>query len=142
MTPVILERFESGPHGTFGRLTADVGDERHYFFTGELPWRDNQSNVSCIPEGIYKANFTFSPKFKRSMYEIGPVTGRTSIRLHSANLMGDTSLGFKSQLNGCISLGLKVGTLDGQKALLLSSPAMRQFETLMEGKPFVLEIKS
>lgn len=74
------------------------------------------------------------------MYGIEPVAGRTGIRIHAANLMGALDRGFKAQLNGCIALGLKLGQIGGQKAVLLSAPAMRQFETLMAGQPFELEI--
>jgi len=74
------------------------------------------------------------------MYLVEAVDKRTGIRKHSANLMGDIKKGFKAQLNGCISLGERLGWIDGQKAVLLSAPAMRRFENLMGGKPFVLEI--
>lgn len=74
------------------------------------------------------------------MYGIEPVKGRSGIRKHAANLMGDLELGYKAQLNGCIALGLKRGWIQGQKAILLSAPAMRQFEALMGGQQFELEI--
>lgn len=65
---------------------------------------------------------------------------RAGIRLHPANLMGDTALGLRSQLNGCIAIGERLGWLEGQKALLLSAPAVRRFETAMNRQPFELEI--
>lgn len=55
--------------------------------------------------------------------------------------MGDTALGFKSQLNGCIALGERLGYIDGQKALLLSAPAMRRLDEYFKGKTFILEIR-
>ena len=76
------------------------------------------------------------------MYVLLSTTPRAGIRIHPANLMGDRAKGWRSQLNGCIALGERLGTLGGQKALLVSAPAMRAFETLMGGKPFILEVRN
>ncbi len=54
--------------------------------------------------------------------------------------MGDATLGYRSHLNGCIALGEKLGTIDNQKAILLSTSAIRKFEKLMDGQNFILEI--
>lgn len=54
--------------------------------------------------------------------------------------MGNVDAGYKAQLNGCIALGERLGWIDGQKALLLSAPAMRRFEAYMQGRSFTLEI--
>ena len=134
----ILQRLETGDQGTFGRLT--LGGLA--LFTGELPWRDNASNVSCIPPGSYRCVWTYSNRFKRNMYLVAPVVGRAGIRIHAANLMGDATLGFRSQLNGCVSLGERLGTIASQRALLLSTPALRRFEALTRGKPFELEVRN
>ena len=56
--------------------------------------------------------------------------------------MGDVTLGLRSQLNGCIALGERLGWMDGQKALLLSAPAVRRFEGHMGTAPFLLEIRN
>lgn len=138
MKRAVLQRIETGDQGTFGILITDDGS---WFYSGELPWRDNRSNISCVPAGEYTCTFTYSPRFKRRLYLVGPVLNRSGIRKHSANLMGDASKGYKAQLNGCISLGEKLGWLDGQKAILVSQPAISKLERLMEGKPFILEIK-
>jgi len=47
----------------------------------------------------------------------------------------------RSQLNGCIALGERKGWIDGQKALLISAPAIRRFEECFAGKAFTLEIR-
>jgi hypothetical protein len=54
--------------------------------------------------------------------------------------MGDLEKGFRSQLNGCIALGERLGWIEGQKAVLVSVSAVRRLEELMGGKPFLLEI--
>ena len=47
---MILTRFTSTDHGTFGKLY--VGDKT--FFTVEKPWLNNTPFKSCIPSGEYK----------------------------------------------------------------------------------------
>lgn len=137
MKLVTIDRFETTDQGTFGVLRA------HGFscFTAELPWRDNEAGVSCIPTGRYRAIWAVSPRLRRSTYRLVNVPNRGGILLHSANFSGDAKKGMKCQLLGCIALGEKVGRMDGQRALLLSKPAMRRFETLMGGEPFDLEIR-
>ena len=133
----MLERHETGPQGTFGRILLPG----LILFTGELPWRENESNVSCIPPGEYQCSWTFSARFHRGMYLVQSVPSRTGIRFHSANLMGEKPP-WKAQLNGCVALGEKLGWIDGQKAVLVSRPAIDKFERLMDRKPFLLEIKN
>lgn len=134
---VTLTRFESGDQGTFGRLHAPG----LALYSGELPGRGNASSISCIPVGIYRCAWVWSPRFQRFMYLLLDTSPRVGIRAHSANLMGDTAMGYRAQLNGCIALGEKLGWLDGQKALILSAPAVRRFEEHMKFEPFELEIR-
>lgn len=136
MQRVILERLTTGDQGTFGRIV--IGDK--LFYTGELPDRDNKTDISCIPVGVYVCHWTMSARFKREMYQVGGVPDRFGIRIHSANFVGDKSKRFRCQLNGCIALGEKIADMAGQKALIVSAPAVRNFETLMKKKPFILEI--
>lgn len=132
----VLERLETSDHGSFGRIMF-AGVTR---FTGELPDRDNAPNISCIPAGTYRCLWTWSPAFKRFMYLVDGVPSRAGVRIHPANLCGDRACGLKSHLNGCIALGERLGTMDGQKAVLLSAPAVRALEAAMKRQPFELEI--
>lgn len=132
---VVLTRFDKSDQGVFGRLSV------LNLFTGELPDRDNQSSVSCIPIGIYRVVWAWSPRFRRYTYRLLNVPSRAGILKHSANFMGDASLGLHCQLNGCIALGERVGWMGRQKALLLSAPAVRRFQEFMQHKPFDLEIR-
>lgn len=137
MIRVVLLRRETSPQGTFGVLLTG----RFLCYTGELPYHDNKPNVSCVEAGDYLTVCTYSPKFGRFLYLLGNVPNRSGIRIHPANLMGDRSLGFRTQLNGCIALGEKLGTLDGQKALFVSGPAVRRLEESLGRRPFLLEIR-
>jgi hypothetical protein len=133
---VTLERLETGPEGTFGRLWLSGKT----YYTGELPFRDNLSSISCILPGRYKVAWAWSPRFRRHTYRLLGTDPRAGILVHSANLMGDRAFGFRSQLNGCIALGKKLGWIEGQKALLLSRPAVSDFEAVLNRQPFELEI--
>jgi hypothetical protein len=124
MQRITLQRGVSTAQGTFGRLLG--------FYTLELPWKDNQQGISCIPAGLYECRYTLSPRMKKYTFEVLQVRGRSGIRIHAANLA--------SQLRGCIALGEKLGRINGVNSILLSAPAIRKFDTLMAGKPFTLEI--
>ena len=134
MQRLTLYRRESSDQGTFGTILN--------WFTGELPWRDNQPDISCIPAGEYEATMAFSEHFRRMQYHLKGVPNRSVIEMHAANLMGARDKGFRAQLNGCIALGEKLGSIDGQKAVLLSRPAVTSFESAMDRKPFILVIKN
>jgi len=61
----------------------------------ELPWLNNQRNVSCIPEGIYPIVQRSSSRFRAHLL-IKDVPGRDYILLHPAN---DAS----EELRGCVA---------------------------------------
>ena len=130
MATVKLLRAETGPQGTFGRMV--VGGRT--WFTVERQWLNNASDVSCFPAGVYRARMTWSPRFKTMLYELFGVPGRFACRVHPANRA--------MQLNGCVALGEKLGYMDGVKAVLVSRPAVRRFEDMLEHKPFTLEVKN
>lgn len=137
MKRAVLARTKTSDQGTFGVITV----EGRSWFTGELPARDNQNDISRIPAGAYTCQWTMSFRFRKRMWELTGVPGRAGIRIHSANFMGAKDRGYRCQLNGCIALGKKLGTMDGQAAIFLSSTAVREFEEFMGTKPFTLEVK-
>lgn len=136
MQTVRLVRGPSTDDGTFGRII--VGGKA--WFTGELPWKDNASDLSCIPVGIYRCAQTPSARFKMMLYQVLDVPSRVGVRIHPANFMGDVTKGKQCQLHGCIALGKSLGFIDGQKAVLVSRPAVREFETALGKQPFNLEV--
>lgn len=121
--------------GTFGIIV--FGSQ--YLYTGELPWRQNKPNISRIPQGKYVVRVRNSPKYGQ-VYHITDVRGRSYILFHQGNFCGDRSLGFRTNVQGCILLGRRRGKLYGQKAVLSSRPARRAFELAMGMQPFNLEI--
>ena len=86
---------------TLGVLT--YGDFR--CFTLELPWKNNEKNISCIPRAeAYQGRKHESPS-NGDCIAIDNVLNRTYIQIHSAN--------FARQLRGCIAVGDSIKFLDG-----------------------------
>lgn len=138
MEYVTINRFLYSDEGTFGVLK--YGDLRLY--SGELPWRNNKNDISCIYNGEYECIYNNSEVLKRSSYLIKDMSGRTGIRIHSANYMGDKSKGFLSELKGCISLGCGIGFYKNQICLTESKLAIEKFENKLNFNKFILNIKS
>lgn len=136
MRSATLVRVLASDEGTFGVLKLDSGSQ---FKSAELPWRDNARRFSCIPAGEYQCRWRTSPRFG-DCYHVEDVPGRSDILIHAANFAGDTRLGFKSDVEGCIALGMDVGQLEGQTALLRSRIAMFNFHNALGEAPFVLRI--
>lgn len=131
----MLIRLRRSDHGTEGLLIC----RNFHCYSMELPWRDNQRNISCIPEGNYPAHIRISPKFGR-VYWILEVPERAYILIHSGNWAGDITKGLKTHTYGCILLGKYSGYLQGQRAVLCSRPTVTKFINLLQGKPFSLNI--
>ena len=131
-----LFRLRRSDQGTEGLLVAGDFNCR----TLELPWRENQQQISCIPPADYKVEIRLSNKYGR-IYWVRQVQNRSYILIHSGNYAGDTSKGFKSHVMGCILLGKKSGFLGGQVAVLNSRIVVRQFMEDMGYESFNLHIK-
>jgi hypothetical protein len=80
------------PGGTNGRISK-AG--RRICDAIELPWLQNQPGLSCIPEGKYRVEMRYSPRFKTHMLLKG-VPGRLLILIHPAN-------NALKELRGCIA---------------------------------------
>lgn len=134
---VFLYRERSSDQGTEGILF--IPAVNFSCFTLELPWRANRSCISCIPAGEYSACLRQSPRFG-SVYHVRNVPHRSFILLHSGNVAGDTSLGYRSNVQGCILLGTKRGTLYGQRAVLASRGTVRKMRDSLDGQPAQLRV--
>lgn len=108
--------------------------------TIEPPDRDNQPNISCIPEGEYKCVWHRSPKYGMT-YHVTNVEGRSRVLIHPGNYAGDKEKGFKTHSHGCILLGTRRGVLGDQKAVLASKVAVRKFTRSTQRKDFTLRIR-
>lgn len=72
--------------------------------TIERPWVNNKNNISRIPAGVYDIVYEYSPKFRRHLYELKGVPGRSEVKIHIAN--------YVKQLEGCIGVGHYFTDLD------------------------------
>lgn len=69
------------PDGTNSKLECEG---KFICNTIELPWRKNETKVSCIPEGKYFIRKRYSNKFKWHL-EVMNVENRKFILIHPAN---------------------------------------------------------
>lgn len=80
------------PGGTNGKLECKG---KFICCTIELPWKNNEKSVSCIPEGKYLLKKRYNRKFQWHI-EVVDVKNRSFILLHPAN-------NAQRELNGCIA---------------------------------------
>jgi pantothenate kinase len=112
------------------------------FDTMELAWKNNQSGISCIPEGTYNLHKRESGVIKRTTHgqldigwEVTSVEGRTFIMIHVGNTTND--------FEGCIGIGYGLGTVNGMWAILNSRKAFDDFMKEMErNEEWKLNIKT
>lgn len=138
MKTVFLTRTDRSDHGTFGVLACPALG--FSCFTLELPWRDNQRSISCIPAGEYIVKTRQSPRFGL-VFHVQNVEGRTYILFHSGNYAGDVHKGWKTHSEGCLLFGKTRGWIGNQRAVLNSRLAQREFQRVMNNEPFKLIIK-
>lgn len=105
-------------------------------FAIELPWLNNQRNVSCIPEGTYKMKARYSAKFGHHL-QIKDVKARSLILMHPAN-------NAKRDLRGCIApvvqlIGIGQGT---HSKILLQKLVSLCYQSFDRNETILLTIKS
>jgi len=105
------------PDGTNGTL---VYEGRFICYTIELPWKQNETKVSCIPEGEYFIRKRFSKKFQWHL-EVLDVKNRSLILFHPAN-------NALHELQGCIA---PVTKLSGPGLGLMSRKAFTKLKDLV-----------
>ncbi len=105
------------PDGTNGQLKCEG---KTICNTIELPWKNNERRVSCIPEGKYFIRKRYSQKFNWHL-EIMGVTNRSLILFHPAN-------NALQELNGCIA---PVTKLSGPGLGLMSRKAFTSLKDLV-----------
>lgn len=84
-------------------------DNNPLLCTLELPWKDNEKKISCIPEGHYVCKRTLLRKTTGGLvipvtYEVQDVPNRDGILFHVGNSTKDT--------NGCILVAKSFGPGD------------------------------
>ena len=137
MRTALLTRQASEDQGTLGSFYS----WGFSCMTLELPWRDNQKNISCIPAGRYITKLIYSQKFK-DVYWLREVEDRTGILIHAGTWAGDKEKGFKTHSYGCILLGKYSGIYQNQKAVFYSKPMVNALMAWMKKEEFELEVRN
>lgn len=138
MRSAILKRIHDDGKQTYGTFTSGEFNCDSL----ELAWKNNKSNISCIPAGQYTATWTQSNRLTKLTghpyftYEILNVPNRAGIRLHSSSYCHD--------LLGCVTIGNYGIDLDKDGELDISSSrvTLNNFVTLMNKEDFTLFISS
>jgi hypothetical protein len=107
------------PEGTNGKLECEGKFICHMI---ELPWKENEKRISCIPEGEYFLRKRYSRKFAWHL-ELVAVKNRSLILMHPAN-------NALRELNGCIA---PVTKLSGPGLGLQSRKAFAKLKSLLYG---------
>jgi hypothetical protein len=102
--------------GSFGQFYSNLFDRDIYSL--ELPWRDNQRLISCIPPGVYPMTRGISSRLGL-IYSVHDVPNRTSIEMHSGDFIWNT--------HGCILCAFSQADInsDGWLDNYKSKPAMK-----------------
>lgn len=112
-----IRRIYQSSGGTLGIMYVDGMPS---FTTCELPYRNNQRNISRIPAGSYCWEEYESEKYGQTIEILG-VPDRDYILVHSGNWSEDSE--------GCILLGR--GFWGGEIAIVDSREAMQMFRELL-----------
>ncbi len=104
------------------------------FSTLELPWKDNERYISCIPVGQYEVKKHTSEKYSQCFW-VQNVPGRFEILIHRGNFFTD--------ILGCILPGVAFTDInqDGQLDVTSSVKTVRALTNLLPDR-FTLNIYS
>lgn len=127
---MILNRFKQNEDFTLGKLFLNP-EENIFLYTLELPYRDNKSLISCIPEGEYIVRKYLSTTFGKclkvennnkdeciQLNQDGSVRQiRKNIRIHTGNsvrnFIDEQNYKWNCDSNGCILVGMSCDEKQG-----------------------------
>lgn len=94
------------------------------FYTLELPYLENQFQISCIPKGEYNVEKRNSTKYK-DHFHILDVPDRSYILIHAGN--------YKTHTKGCVLVGrtLKDINKDGFRDVTSSKDTMKKLNEIL-----------
>ncbi len=142
MRAVLCRRyFSQQTEGDLEIFNEDTGVLEFVCKTLELPWRDNERNISCIPEGHYDVIPRFSEKYGNHLHVTDVIT-RSLILIHWGNYAGSVNPRTgHPDIRGCILVGKNHTDIDGDGVRDITS-SKKTFNALMDVAPlgFVLEV--
>lgn len=116
-----LVRLVQSDGATLGMMIPD-DDLTNIFKTIEPAWRDNNKNISCVPEARYLCR-RIKSAHHGEVFQLMGVQGRDNILIHVGNSASDTK--------GCILIGEQWGRVDFVPAVLESKKAFARFMALL-----------
>lgn len=133
---ITLNRFLQNKYQTLGILSV-LDDNNKLIYkcnTLELPWRNNEKQVSCIPVGEYKVIKRNSQKYGKHFLILN-VPSRQMILIHFGNFTYDTQ--------GCIIVGQSFSDIDGDglRDVLNSKKTLNDLNKILPNE-FTLVIKN
>lgn len=125
----IIESTEKERLGV-GSVIDERGNVVFTFCTLELPYKNNQRQISSIDLGKYRVRKRFSEKYGNH-FELISVKNRDKILIHIAN--------FVRELKGCIAVGSAHKDIDndGTKDLINSRKTLNKLNAIM---PYEFEL--
>tara|TARA_R100000365_G_C2724354_1_gene56054 strand:+ start:557 stop:997 length:441 start_codon:yes stop_codon:yes gene_type:complete len=106
--------------------------------TLELPWKNNEQGISCIPEGEYHVDhrFTKQSRFKYPHFILQQVVNRSYILIHRGN--------YNTQIRGCILVGTDFKDINDDEVLDVnnSTKALNSLIEVIPTEGFQLVIES
>ena len=125
----IIESTEKERLGV-GSVIDEMGNAVFTFCTLELPYKNNQRQISSIDLGKYRVRKRFSEKYGNH-FELISVKNRDKILIHVAN--------FVRELKGCIAVGSAHKDIDndGTKDLINSRKTLNKLNSIM---PYEFEL--
>jgi hypothetical protein len=118
-----------------GKVFDENNNEVFDFKTLELPWKNNERKVSCIPEGEYMVHKLYpNAKRKYQYFHVQDVPSRDSILFHPGN--------YTRQILGCILPGENHVDLDNDNIIdITNTTATLKMLTAIMPDKFKLTIK-
>lgn len=117
---LLLKRIDFRPDRTYGAL---IGPDGPFIFTLELPWRENEPQVSCFPRGSWECTRVISPRWGET-FDIA-VPGRKLLRVHWGSTEDDTL--------GCLITATTFDPTKGINGAVDSRKAFNEFMRTMRG---------
>lgn len=133
MKTIIITRKSDDGIQTLGEIVSTDGLFKRV--TLERPYKNNQTNISCIPKGTYVVKWAFMWRRLTYHYLFQNVPGRSGIFIHAGNYWFDVL--------GCILLGTAFVDInyDGKKDVINSAKTVKEFEAYMDYKDFNLVVQ-
>lgn len=127
-------RYDVTQNLIFGEISVHCPDGLIYYFRSlELPWLDNRTSISCIPNGLFATSYKKSPSFGRKMLYLS-VPGRTGIMFHGGHSTAHT--------RGCILIkGCCLSSMNDFPASTSSDSFYKLIDSLaIKGYKFFIDV--